>query len=99
MFNQLETALNINLDQDRQVNFAYSRNHRYLLTVCYKKTVMTVVQELDKSLFDSYVKPKSALVCDRLRRGILDSAMDWYKTSPPKGIQNSIALFVAHMLI
>lgn len=46
---------------------------------------MTVVQELDKTLFDGYVKPKAAIVTSIVRRGILDSDMDWYETPQPTG--------------
>ncbi|KAI0030356.1 exocyst complex component Sec5-domain-containing protein [Vararia minispora EC-137] len=52
-----------------------------------RQTLMTVVRELDKSLFNGYVKPKAALICDRLRRGILDPSMDWFKTPPPKDVR------------
>lgn len=44
-----------------------------------------VVQELDKTLFESYVKPKATAVTGIVRGGILDPAMDWYETPQPKG--------------
>jgi len=47
---------------------------------------MKVVQELDKTLFDGYVKPKSAVVTSILKEGILDPAMDWYDTPHPTGM-------------
>jgi hypothetical protein len=46
---------------------------------------MTVAQELDKKLFDGYVKPKAAVVKEIIRNGILDSKMDWYETPQPTG--------------
>lgn len=46
---------------------------------------MTVAQELDKTLFDGYVKPKAAIVMDIVRNGILDNTMDWYETPQPTG--------------
>ena len=46
---------------------------------------MSVVHELDKTLFDGYVKPKAAEVTEKLRKGILDPAMDWFETPQPKG--------------
>ena len=46
---------------------------------------MTVVQELDKTLFESYFKPKSAALTAIVRNGILDPQMDWYETPQPKG--------------
>lgn len=47
---------------------------------------MTVVQELDKTLFEGYVKPKANIVMGIIRNGILDSQMDWYETPQPTGI-------------
>ncbi|KAG6333020.1 hypothetical protein ID866_6073 [Astraeus odoratus] len=52
-----------------------------------RKTLMKVVQELDKTLFDGYVKPKSAVVISILREGILDPGMDWYETPQPTEIR------------
>jgi exocyst complex component 2 len=46
---------------------------------------MIVVQELDKTLFESYVKPRGAIVTGLVRSGILDSNMDWYHTPQPTG--------------
>lgn len=47
---------------------------------------MTVVLELDKTLFESYVKPKSAVLVGIVRNGILDTTMDWYETPQPTGL-------------
>ncbi|KAL4068578.1 exocyst complex component Sec5-domain-containing protein [Scleroderma yunnanense] len=52
-----------------------------------RKTLTKVVQELDKTLFDGYVKPKSAVVTSILKEGILDPAMDWYETPHPTEIR------------
>ena len=46
---------------------------------------MKVVHELDKTLFEGYVKPKSDVVMKILRDGILDPKMDWYETPQPTG--------------
>jgi hypothetical protein len=46
---------------------------------------MTVVHELDTTLFDSYVKPKSAAVTEIIKTGVLGGDVDWYDTPPPKG--------------
>ena len=48
---------------------------------------MTVVQELDKTLFESYIKPKSTVLTGIVRNGILDPQMDWYETPQPKGME------------
>ena len=50
-----------------------------------RNTLMTVVQELDKTLFESYFKPKSAALTAIVRNGVLDPEMDWYETPQPKG--------------
>lgn len=46
---------------------------------------MTVVKELDKALFEGYIKPKANTVTELVRNGILDSQMDWYETPQPTG--------------
>ena len=66
MTTELETALNISIENEKQ-------------------TLMTVVQELDKTLFESYFKPKSGALTAIVRNGILDPEMDWYETPQPKG--------------
>ncbi|KAI0065245.1 hypothetical protein BV25DRAFT_1822396 [Artomyces pyxidatus] len=53
-----------------------------------RQTLMTVVQELDKTLFDGYVNPKAAIATAQLRSGILDTAMDWYETPQPTEIRS-----------
>ncbi|KAJ7057829.1 exocyst complex component sec5 [Mycena amicta] len=52
-----------------------------------RQTLMTVVQELDKTLFDGYTKPKADHVNGILRGGILQSGMDWYDTPQPTEIR------------
>ncbi|KAJ6486945.1 exocyst complex component sec5 [Mycena sanguinolenta] len=51
-----------------------------------RNTLMTVVQELDKTLFEGYTKPKADYVTSILRNGILDSGIDWYETPQPTEI-------------
>jgi len=46
---------------------------------------MIVVKELNKTLFDAYVNPKSEALEAVMRNGILDPAMDWYETPQPTG--------------
>lgn len=46
---------------------------------------MTVVQELDKTLFDGLVNPKATVIKGIVRDGVLDSNMDWYETPQPTG--------------
>jgi exocyst complex component 2 len=49
---------------------------------------MNSIHEMDKKLFDNYVKPKSKVITDLVRSGILDSGMDWYETPQPTGMLN-----------
>ncbi|KAJ7237307.1 exocyst complex component sec5 [Mycena haematopus] len=52
-----------------------------------RNTLMTVVQELDKTLFEGYTKPKADNVTSIIRGGIIDSGMDWYDTPQPTEIR------------
>lgn len=52
-----------------------------------RQTLMKVVDELDATLFGSYVKPKAATVTGMVRSGVLDPQMDWYETPQPKEIR------------
>ncbi|KAF7349307.1 Exocyst complex component SEC5 [Mycena sanguinolenta] len=49
-----------------------------------RNTFMTVVQELDKTLFEGYIKPKADHVTSILRDGIL--GIDWCETPQPTEI-------------
>ena len=49
---------------------------------------MTVVTELDKTLFEAYLKAKSDAVTTIIRGGILDTQMDWYETPQPTGMSS-----------
>jgi exocyst complex component 2 len=70
------------LAHDRQVRG--TTNSRYFNRP-FAQTLTKVVQELDKTLFDSYIKPKSDFITSIVRGGILDGEMDWYETPQPKG--------------
>ncbi|KAF8633062.1 hypothetical protein AX15_001537 [Amanita polypyramis BW_CC] len=52
-----------------------------------KQTLLTVISELDKTLFEGYTKPKAKIAAGLLRSGILDSSMDWYETPQPTEIR------------
>ena len=57
---------------------------------------MTVVTELDNTLFEGYIKAKSDAVTSIIRGGILDDEMDWYETPQPKGMfSGSDALIIS----
>jgi exocyst complex component 2 len=59
---------------------------------------MTVAQELDKRLFDGYVKPKAVVVKEIIRNGILDSKMDWYETPQPTGNSPEICFLEVELI-
>jgi len=46
---------------------------------------MTVMTELDQTLFKTYVKAKLEEALTLLRGGLLDPQMDWYDTPQPTG--------------
>ncbi|KAG7097587.1 hypothetical protein E1B28_004924 [Marasmius oreades] len=52
-----------------------------------RQTLMTVVQELDRTLFEGYAKPRASVATTLLRAGILDDQMDWYETPQPRDIR------------
>ena len=58
---------------------------RYSGNLPFSQTLARVVRELDRTLFDSYIKPKSSHITSIVRGGILDGEMDWYETPQPKG--------------
>ena len=49
------------------------------------QTLMTVVDQLDQTLFENFLRPKAAIATGKLRSGILDPEMDWYETLQPTG--------------
>ncbi|KZO98600.1 hypothetical protein CALVIDRAFT_562045 [Calocera viscosa TUFC12733] len=52
-----------------------------------RATLAAVVQELDKTLFDDFVKSKAVVLTAIIRRGILQSAMDWAATGRPTEVR------------
>ncbi|KAI0305323.1 exocyst complex component Sec5-domain-containing protein [Multifurca ochricompacta] len=52
-----------------------------------KATLMTVVEQLDQTLFENFLKPKVSIATGKLRGGILDPEMDWYETPQPTEIR------------
>jgi exocyst complex component 2 len=57
-----------------------------------KATLMSVVDQLDRTLFDDFIKPKVTVATGKLRGGILDPKMDWYETPQPTGERCSSAV-------
>ncbi|KAJ7775533.1 exocyst complex component sec5 [Mycena metata] len=52
-----------------------------------RQTLMTVVQELDRTLFEGSIKPKADYLTAIIRGGIMDPAVDWYDTPQPTEIR------------
>ncbi|KAF9068906.1 exocyst complex component Sec5-domain-containing protein [Rhodocollybia butyracea] len=52
-----------------------------------RQALMTVLSELDKTVFEGYSKPRAGVVTGLVRGGILDENMDWYETPQPKEIR------------
>jgi exocyst complex component 2 len=44
-----------------------------------------VTEQLDKILFDDYVKRKSAEIAKIIRKGVLGGAVNWYEADKPTG--------------
>ena len=49
------------------------------------KMLIDVTDQLDKILFDDYVKRKSAEIARIIRKGVLGGEVDWYEADKPKG--------------
>ena len=58
---------------------------RHGSTHVINQTMMTVVEQLDQTLFGNFLNPKVAIATGKLRSGILDPEMDWYETPQPTG--------------
>ncbi|KAJ3813086.1 exocyst complex component sec5 [Lentinula aff. lateritia] len=52
-----------------------------------RQTLMTVIADLDTTMFQGYSKPRAAVVTSLVRGGILNESMDWYETLQPKEIR------------
>lgn len=60
---------------------------------------MTVVEQLDQTLFEKFLNPKVAIATGKLRSGVLDPEMDWYETPQPTGERMECMLYVLHPLM
>ncbi|EKM75617.1 hypothetical protein AGABI1DRAFT_46058 [Agaricus bisporus var. burnettii JB137-S8] len=64
-----------------------------------RQALMVVVKELDKTLFDGYVKPKVEALKEVIRSGILDPTMDWYDTPQPTGGYTFLSSLLLNIII
>jgi exocyst complex component 2 len=54
--------------------------------------LMDVTDQLDKILFDDYVKRKSADVAKIIRKGVLGGTVNWYEADKPTGASLTLLL-------
>ncbi|GAA5960084.1 hypothetical protein JCM8115_004527 [Rhodotorula mucilaginosa] len=54
------------------------------------KMLLDVTDQLDKILFDDYVKRKSAEIARIIRKGVLGGEVDWYEADKPKEVHQFI---------
>ncbi|KAI7871922.1 exocyst complex component Sec5-domain-containing protein [Spinellus fusiger] len=54
------------------------------------KTLVDVVDQLDRILFNDYVKRRSLVIKDIIRQGILLSGIDWYSISKPTEVHSFV---------
>ncbi|QRV81990.1 exocyst complex component Sec5 [Ceratobasidium sp. AG-Ba] len=52
-----------------------------------RRTLVEVVSQLDKTLFDEFTRSKILRLTQTMRHGILDSGLDWYETPRPTEVR------------
>ncbi|KAF8699849.1 Exocyst complex component Sec5, partial [Rhizoctonia solani] len=52
-----------------------------------RRTLMEVLSEIDKKLFDTFIKDKITHLTKIMRYGILESGLDWYETPRPTEVR------------
>ncbi|KDN40191.1 hypothetical protein RSAG8_08254, partial [Rhizoctonia solani AG-8 WAC10335] len=52
-----------------------------------RRTLMEVLSEIDKRLFDTFIKDKIVHLTKIMRYGILESGLDWYETPRPTEVR------------
>lgn len=60
------------------------------------KTLTEVVGQLDKILFDDYIKSKSTLLGRTIEKGVLGGGVDWYNAPKPMGERGSQRIVIAY---
>jgi len=84
MLAQLESASGVSMEEDRKVRVFL--DFRIPLTFKFiSKTLNSGIAELDKTLFEGYLKSKREHLKAIIRGGILNGAIDWYETPQPTG--------------
>lgn len=85
LINHLETLFATNVDSDRRVRDPRALFLFLVARLITSQTSMTIVTEMDKILFDYYIKQKSSALNKIVHDGILNSGIDWYDTPRPTG--------------
>ncbi|KAJ3514703.1 hypothetical protein NLJ89_g2225 [Agrocybe chaxingu] len=52
-----------------------------------RTTLTSVVDELDKTLFNEYIKPRVKVLTDTLREAVSSPAIDWYRAPQPTAVR------------
>jgi exocyst complex component 2 len=47
-----------------------------------------VIRSVDRTLFEDYIKPKATVLTSLMRKGVIDSGVDWYDIPRPTGTSN-----------
>ncbi|KAF8512663.1 exocyst complex component Sec5-domain-containing protein [Hysterangium stoloniferum] len=55
-----------------------------------RQTLQTVLTEVDRTLFDDYVRQKASNLKRLIRDGIMDTNMDWFETPRPTEVRSYI---------
>lgn len=84
MINQLEAAFGTSIANERRVRMSPTRLAA-ITDQIFLQTLVEVVSQIDKALFDTFVKDKIAHLTKIMRHGILESGLDWYETPRPTG--------------
>ncbi|GJJ10531.1 hypothetical protein Clacol_004757 [Clathrus columnatus] len=64
-----------------------------------RQTLTTVLSEVDRTLFEDYVKQKASIVNQTMQCGILGRNIDWFEMTRPTGTWNSVSLEMVYTLI
>ncbi|KAG9001171.1 hypothetical protein FRB93_012253 [Tulasnella sp. JGI-2019a] len=63
-----------------------------------RTTAIRIVSELDKTLFTDFARPKSEVVANIVRGGIVDPSMDWLDTPRPKEVRQYVFTMLVQLV-
>lgn len=82
MINQVEAAFGTSIANERRVCYLLSS---WAVVQLALQTLVEVVSQIDRTLFEAFVKDKIVHLTKVMRHGILESGLDWYETPRPTG--------------